>query len=53
MEQIIFPATACVLACSGPSLNLVDVFSLGLPVVAVSTVIRKITNPNYWIIAKP
>ena len=51
MEHVIFPTTACVLACSGPSLNLVDVFSLGLPVVAVSTVIRKITNPNYWIIA--
>jgi len=39
----------CVLACSGPSLNKVDVFSLGLPVVAVSTTIRTISNPDYWV----
>jgi hypothetical protein len=39
----------CVIACSGPSLNKVDVFSLGLPVVAISTTIRKIPNPNYWV----
>ena len=39
----------CVMACSGPSLNKVDVFSLGLPVVAISTTIRKISNPDYWV----
>jgi hypothetical protein len=42
---------SCVLACSGPSLNKVDVFSLGLPVVAVSTAIRKIPNPDFWALA--
>lgn len=50
-ENFKFPTDTCVLVCSGPSLNLVDPFSLGLPVVAVSTAIRKITNPNYWILA--
>ena len=39
----------CVFACSGPSLNRVDPFSLGLPVVVISTAIRKITNPDYWV----
>lgn len=42
---------SCVLACSGPSLNKVDVFSLGLPVVAVSTAIRVIPNPDFWSLA--
>jgi len=51
MGDISFPSDTCVLACSGPSLNSVDVFSLGLPVVAVSTAIRKIPNPNYWVLA--
>lgn len=51
MEDTVFPSDTCVLACSGPSLNLVDVFSLGLPVVAVSTAIRKIPNPHFWILA--
>jgi len=46
-----FPTDTCVLVCSGPSLNLVDPYSLGLPVVVVSTAIRKITNPHYWILA--
>jgi hypothetical protein len=46
-----FPTDTCVLVCSGPSLNLVDPHSLGLPVVAISTAIRKITNPHYWILA--
>lgn len=46
-----FPTDTCVLVCSGPSLNLVDPFELGLPVVAISTAIRKITNPHYWILA--
>lgn len=51
MEDTVFPSDTCVLACSGPSLNSVDVFSLGLPVVAVSTAIRKIPKPNFWILA--
>jgi hypothetical protein len=38
-----------IFACSGPSLNNVDVFSLGLPVVAISTTIRKIPNPHIWL----
>jgi hypothetical protein len=46
-----FPTDTCVLVCSGPSLNLVDPFSLGLPVVVISTAIRKISNPHYWILA--
>lgn len=46
-----FPTDTCILACSGPSLNLVNVFELGLPVVAVSTAIRVITNPHYWVLA--
>jgi hypothetical protein len=40
-----------VVACSGPSLKLVDPFSLGLPVVAISTTIRSIPNPHVWILA--
>jgi hypothetical protein len=46
-----FPTDTCVLVCSGPSLNLVDPFLLGVPVVVVSTAIRKISNPHYWILA--
>lgn len=46
-----FPVDTCVVACSGPSLNKVDVFSLGLPVCAISTAIRTIKEPNYWFIA--
>jgi hypothetical protein len=51
MREIYFPSQTCVLACSGPSLNTVDVYSLGLPVVAISTAIRKIHKPDFWIIA--
>jgi hypothetical protein len=51
MSETYFPANTCVLACSGPSLNTIDPFSLGLPVVVISTAIRKVTNPNFWIIA--
>ena len=51
MSDRYFPANTCVLACSGPSLNTVDAYSLGLPVVAVSTAIRKIHKPHFWIIA--
>lgn len=47
----LFPTDTCVVACSGPSLNKVDVFSLGLPVCAISTTIRSINKPNYWFIA--
>ena len=50
MEQY-FQGDTCVLACSGPSLNNVDVLSLGLPVVVVSTAIRKIPNPDFWAVA--
>lgn len=38
-----------IFACSGPSLNNIDVFSLGLPVIAISTTIRKIQNPHVWV----
>lgn len=51
MQSNSFPTDTCVLVCSGPSLNLVDPFELGLPVVVISTGIRKITNPHYWILA--
>lgn len=51
MSEKYFPANTCVLACSGPSLNTVDPFILGLPVVAVSTAIRKINTPHFWVIA--
>lgn len=50
MEQY-FQGDSCILACSGPSLNNVDVFSLNLPIVVVSTAIRKIPNPHFWTIA--
>jgi len=44
-----------VLACSGPSLNKVDVFSLGYPVIAVSTAVRsdqfKERPPDIWAVA--
>lgn len=46
-----FPVDTCVVACSGPSLNKVDVFSLGLPVCAISTAIRTVKTPDYWFIA--
>lgn len=46
-----FPVDTCVVACSGPSLNKVDVFSLGLPVCAISTAIRSVPDSNYWFIA--
>lgn len=46
-----FPVDTCVLACSGPSLNKVDVFSLGLPVCAISTAIRSLPDPHYWFLA--
>lgn len=51
MDDIYFPSNACVLACSGPSLNTINVRSLGLPVVAVSTSIRTIHKPDFWVLA--
>lgn len=45
------PKNTCVVACSGPSLNNVDVFSLGYPVVCISTAIRSVPKPHYWMIA--
>ena len=50
-NELTFPSDTCVLVCSGPSLKLVDPFSLGYPVVAVSTAIRAIPNPHYWVLA--
>jgi hypothetical protein len=47
----LFPVDTCVVACSGPSLNKVDVFSLGLPVCAISTTIRSLQLPDYWFLA--
>lgn len=47
----LFPDNICVIACSGPSLNKVDCFSLGLPVIAISTAIRTIQKPDYWFLA--
>jgi hypothetical protein len=38
-----------ILACSGPSLNTVDVFEPGYPVAAISTAIRALkAKPAYW-----
>lgn len=51
MQPYFQETDSCVLACSGPSLNKVDVFSLDLPVVVVSTAIRAIPNPNFWALA--
>jgi hypothetical protein len=51
MNEKCFPTDKVVVACSGPSLRNVDVFSLGLPVVAISTAIRYIHNPHIWIFA--
>lgn len=46
-----FPDGVCVLACSGPSLNKVDCFSLGVPVIAISTAIRTLKRSDYWVLA--
>ena len=51
MNEKCYPIDKAVIACSGPSLRDVDVFSLGLPVVAISTAIRYIPNPHIWIYA--
>ena len=49
------PSDCVVLANSGPSLNKVDVFSLGYPVIAVSTAVRakqfENRNPDIWALA--
>lgn len=47
----LFPEGICVIACSGPSLNKVDCFSLGVPVVAISTAIRTLKRADYWVLA--
>lgn len=46
-----FPEGICLIACSGPSLNKVDCFSLGIPVVCVSTAIRSLKRSDYWVLA--
>lgn len=51
MSERCYPIDEVVVACSGPSLRNVDVFSLGIPVVAISTAIRYVPNPNIWIYA--
>lgn len=51
MIEKCFPTDEVVIACSGPSLRNVDVFSLGIPVVAISTAIRYVQNPHIWIFA--
>ena len=38
-----------IMCCSGPSLRKVDVFAPGLPVAVVSTAIRTVPGPDYWI----
>lgn len=50
MEQY-FQGDTCIVACSGPSLNKVDVHSLKLPIVVISTAIRSIPNPDFWALA--
>jgi hypothetical protein len=47
----LFPDGVCVIACSGPSLNKVDCFSLGVPVVVISTAIRTLKKGDYWVLA--
>ena len=44
-----YPSQEVVLACPGPSLKNVKVDTLGLPVVAVSTSIRLIPEPDVWV----
>ena len=47
----LFPDGICVIACSGPSLTKVDCFSLGIPVVVISTAIRTLKKGDYWVLA--
>ena len=47
----LFPDGVCVIACSGPSLNKVDCFSLGIPVLVISTAIRSLKRADYWLLA--
>lgn len=47
----LFPDGMCVIACSGPSLTKVDCFSLGIPVVVISTAIRTLKRGDYWVLA--
>jgi len=47
----LFSDGICVIACSGPSLNKVDCFSLGIPVICISTAIRTLKKSHYWVLA--
>lgn len=47
----LFPDETCVIACSGPSLKKVDCFSLGIPVLVISTAIRYLKRADYWLLA--
>ena len=47
----LFPDGICVIACSGPSLKKVDCFSLGVPVIVISTAIRTLKRGDYWVLA--
>ena len=53
MSKFKFPSDTVILACSGPSFNKVkdDIYDLNLPIVAVSTTIRLIPNPDVWVFA--
>tara|TARA_Y100000004_G_scaffold126365_1_gene142225 strand:+ start:1 stop:1749 length:1749 start_codon:yes stop_codon:yes gene_type:complete len=53
MSSYKFPTDTVILACSGPSYNLVkdDLHALNLPIVAVSTTIRLIPEPDVWVFA--
>ena len=53
MSSYKFPTDTVILACSGPSYNKVkdDIHSLNLPIVAVSTTIRLIPEPDVWVFA--
>ncbi len=48
--QPLAPRKAVVLACSGPCLRQVDVWAPGLPVAAVSTAIRVVPGPTWWLL---
>lgn len=44
------PRNPVILACSGPCLRQVDVWAPGLPVAAVSTAIRSVPGPTWWLL---
>ena len=53
MSSYKFPTDTVILVCSGPSFNKVkdDIYALNLPIVAVSTSIRLIPDPDVWVFA--